>query len=67
MGLCFSDALVLFRLSGTIDSGGGVPMRSRASALTAFTALNGFGFFFLGTWGTPRQSLSSSASQLHTL
>lgn len=27
-------------------------MRSRASAFTAFTALNGFGFFFLGTRGT---------------
>ena len=44
VGLCFSAD---FFLSGTTCSALGAPIRSRAISFTAFTARNGFAFFFL--------------------
>ncbi len=45
VGLCFS--LVLFLRSGTTRAAGGAPIRSRAIAFTAATALKRFFFRFL--------------------
>jgi hypothetical protein len=50
VSLCFSPDFPNFPffVPGSTCSGRGLPMRSRASAFTAVTARNGFGFFFFG-------------------
>ena len=48
VGLCFSADFLYFFRSGTTCSGRGAPIRSRASAFTAVTALKVF-FFLLVT------------------
>jgi hypothetical protein len=57
VGLCFSEDFVFFFRSGTTCSGGGEPIRSRASALTAVTARNGF-LFLLRAIVSPEASVA---------